>query len=92
MEKVKISNFLLGTFWTGWRRWAAWSICVSAFFLLGALRTATDADFTFASLATLPVLVQAGLFRDWRCRGRTLEALCASLGHNFSGFGRLQTA
>ena len=59
MEKVKISNFLLGTFWTGWRRWAAWSICVSAIFLLGALRTATDADFTFASLATLPVLVIA---------------------------------
>lgn len=59
MEKVKISNFLLGTFWTGWRRWAAWSICVSAIFLLGVLRTATDADFTFASLATLPVLVIA---------------------------------
>lgn len=59
MEKVKITNFLLGTFWTGWRRWAAWSICVSAIFLLGELRTVTDADFTFASLAILPVLVIA---------------------------------
>lgn len=59
MDKVKTTNFLLGTVWTGWRRWVAWSICVSAIFLIGALRTATDADFTFASLVMLPVLVIA---------------------------------
>lgn len=59
MEKIKISNFLLDTFWIGWHRWAAWLICISVIFLLGALRTATDADFTFASLAILPVLVIA---------------------------------
>lgn len=50
------SEFLLGTFWTGWRRWAAWTICIGAIFLLGALRTATDAEFAFASLVLLPVL------------------------------------
>lgn len=59
MEKARITKFLLGTFWTGWRRWAAWTICVSAIFLLGKLRTVTDADFTFASLVILPVLVIA---------------------------------
>lgn len=59
MEKARLSNFFLATFWIGWRRWAAWSICVSAIFLLGALRTATDADFTFTSLAILPVLAIA---------------------------------
>lgn len=42
MKKARISKFLLGTFWTGWRRWAAWSICSGAIFLLGALRSATE--------------------------------------------------
>ena len=59
MKKLKITKFLLGTFWTGWRCWAAWSVCVSAIILLGALRAATDADFAFASLAILPVMVIA---------------------------------
>ncbi len=59
MGKVTRSDFLLATFWTGWRRWAAWSLCVGAILLFGALRTATDAEFTFASLAVLPVLVIA---------------------------------
>lgn len=52
-------EFLFGSFWTGWCRWATWSACVGVIFLLGLLRTATDADFTFASLAMLPVLVIA---------------------------------
>ncbi|MDD5176366.1 MAG: GGDEF domain-containing protein [Sterolibacterium sp.] len=54
-----MNSFLLSTFWTGWRRWAAWLICIGAILLLGALQTATDADFTFASLAILPVLAIA---------------------------------
>jgi diguanylate cyclase (GGDEF)-like protein len=59
MEKIKIAHFLLATFWTGWRRWVAWAVCVAAIVLLGILRTATDADFTFASLVILPVLAIA---------------------------------
>lgn len=59
MEKASKSDFLLAAFWVGWRRWAAWSVCISAIALLGALRTATDTDFTFASMAVLPVLVIA---------------------------------
>ena len=54
-------DFLLGSFWTGWRRWAAWSLCVTAVCLLGVLRITTDADFTFTSLALLPVLAIAWL-------------------------------
>ena len=50
---------MLGAFWIGWRRWAAWIVCVSIIFLLGVLRTTTDAEFTFTSLAILPVLVIA---------------------------------
>ncbi|CAH1081065.1 GGDEF domain-containing protein [Candidatus Nitrotoga sp. 1052] len=57
MKKVRIPNFLLGTIWTGWRLWIVWSICVSVFLLIIAFRIATDAEFNFASLAVLPVLV-----------------------------------
>jgi diguanylate cyclase (GGDEF)-like protein len=59
MEKPNLATLLLTTPWSGWRRWAAWSACGSAIFLLGLLRTATDADFTFASLVVLPVLAIA---------------------------------
>lgn len=59
MKKIKIAHFLVSTFWTGWRCWAAWTVGIGTIFLLGALRTATDADFTFASLAILPVLAIA---------------------------------
>lgn len=51
--------FLLISFWAGWRRWAAWAVCITAVCLLGALRLATDADFTFTSLALLPILAIA---------------------------------
>lgn len=56
---MKRFEVLVATVWTGWRRGAAWVICIGAIALLGVLRTATDADFTFASLAILPVLVIA---------------------------------
>lgn len=59
MDGARISNLLIGALSTGWHRWATWFVCVSAICLLGALRTETDVDFTFASLAILPVLVIA---------------------------------
>lgn len=77
MKKARITYFLLGTFWTGWRRWAAWSICVSAIFLLGELRAVTDADFTFASLAILPVLVIAWI--DGKKNGLLVAFLAAAM-------------
>ena len=65
MTRFTKSYFPVRTYWTGWRRWAAWSICVSALFLLGVLRMETDAEFTFASLALLPVLVIAWIGGKW---------------------------
>ncbi len=59
MDKARISSFILGAYWLGWRRWLAWSIFGSVIFLLGAARSVTDADFAFASMALLPVLVIA---------------------------------
>ncbi len=59
MKKIEISHFLLATFWTGWRRWLAWACCIGVLFFFGALRTATGAEFAFASLALIPVLVIA---------------------------------
>ena len=56
MDIFRTSNFLFGDFWKGWRRWAAWSVCIGAVLFLGALRTATDAELAFASLTLFPVL------------------------------------
>lgn len=56
MEKRWASRVLLGAFWTGWRRRVAWLACIAIILLLGVLRTATDAEFTVASLELLPVL------------------------------------
>ncbi len=47
---------LVGVAWTGWRRGAAWAVCVGTVLALGAIRTGTDVELTFASLALLPVL------------------------------------
>lgn len=55
--KLKQSELLLGTYWTGWYRWFGWSICLGILPLLGTLRAATDAEFAFATIALLPVLV-----------------------------------
>jgi diguanylate cyclase (GGDEF)-like protein len=59
MNKSKVPVFMHENFWRGWHRWAAWVIGISVLFLLGVLRTTTDADFTFTSLAILPVLAIA---------------------------------
>lgn len=56
MENERSREILVGSFWIGWRRWFARAFCLSAIVSLGMLRTATDAEFTFASLALLPVL------------------------------------
>lgn len=57
---TKIINYLLhGDFWIGWRRWVIWVVCIGAILPLGVFRAATDAEFTLASLALLPVLVIA---------------------------------
>jgi hypothetical protein len=53
MEKYRTSAFLLATYWTGWRRWVAWFICICFVILIGALRTETDAELAFASLVLL---------------------------------------
>lgn len=72
-----MSEFLLASFWTGWRRLAAWVVCVASILLLGALRTATDADLTFASLAILPVLTISWI--DGRRSGVLMALLASSM-------------
>ncbi len=57
IKKARIPNFRLGILWTGWRLWVVWSICVVVFLLILAFRIATNAEFDFASLAVLSVLV-----------------------------------
>ena len=57
MKKVRIPNSLLGTFWVGWRLWVIWLACICLFLLIFKFRIATGAEFDFASLSVLPVLV-----------------------------------
>ena len=59
MKTAGISDFLLNTLWIGWRRWAIWSVCIGAIFVPAILQVTTDAEFAFASLELLPVLVIA---------------------------------
>jgi len=65
MERIGKSAFLLRDFWTGWRLWTAWFLCISAILLLGTIRIATDAEFSFAALLLLPVLVIAWIGGTW---------------------------
>lgn len=71
------SDFLSGSFWQGWHRWAAWLICVGLIVLLGLLRSATDTDFTFASLAILPVLAIAWI--DGKRNGLLVALLATAM-------------
>ena len=57
MEKIRIRNCLIGTFWTGWRLWIVWSACICICLLIVKFRIATGAEFDFASLSVIPVLV-----------------------------------
>ena len=59
MKKFGTADFLLPTFWSGWRRWAAWAVSLTAILVPATLQIATDAEFAFASLELLPVLVIA---------------------------------
>jgi len=59
MKRAGISDFLLNTLWIGWHRWATWSVCIGAISVPAILQVATEAEFAFASLELLPVLVIA---------------------------------
>lgn len=65
MASLRSSAYFIGTYWSGWRRWAAWSVCAGAILLLGAFRLQTDAQYAIASLALLPVLSIAWIGGKW---------------------------
>lgn len=69
------SDFLIAPFWVGWRRTLVYVLCVIVIILLGGLRTATDAELAFASLAMVPVLVMAWVGGKWA--GITMAFLAA---------------
>lgn len=56
-------NYLLATFWVGWRRWAAWAACIGTTLTIGVLRAKTDAELT--SFALIPVLVITWVGGKW---------------------------
>ena len=70
-----ITKWLLASWWQSWRRWGVWLICASSIALLGYIRIATDAEFTFASLVVLPILVIALL--GGMSHGLALAAIAA---------------
>lgn len=61
MTKSILYVFLRDDIWIGWRRWVIWAACIGATTLFIAFRISTDAEFTIASLLSLPVLVVAWL-------------------------------
>jgi len=73
MDRLLNSEFLYAHFWSGWRKWFAWSLCLGVILLLGGVRHATDAEFAFASLALLPVIVIAWIGGKWH--GLTMATL-----------------
>lgn len=79
MIQAKTSPIPVSAFWIGWRRWTAWLICIAAILLLGAVRISTDAEFTFASLALLPVIFIAwiGGKKDGLCLAFVAAAMWA---------------
>lgn len=52
-----LTNLLFANVWVGWGRWLMSLISLSIIILLGIIRVKTDAEFAFASLALLPVIV-----------------------------------
>lgn len=77
MKRLFRSDFLVPTFWSGWRRWVVLGICISFIYLLGEIRSATDAELTFASLALLPVLVIAWIGGRWP--GLSMAVIAAAM-------------
>lgn len=77
MSKSRWLSFLLTPYWHGWHRWVAWIICTCAIFSLGVLRVATDAEFSFATLALIPVLLIAWL--GGRTNGQLIAFLAAAM-------------
>ncbi|SFN42824.1 diguanylate cyclase (GGDEF) domain-containing protein [Formivibrio citricus] len=59
MKTSKLSRWLFVDVWNGWRLWLARSVCIGLILLLGTFRFATEAEFSLASLAMLPVIVLA---------------------------------
>jgi diguanylate cyclase (GGDEF)-like protein len=55
--KQKLSSFLLANLWVGSLRWFILITCIGFIILLGVLRAKTHAEFAFASLALLPVML-----------------------------------
>lgn len=74
---MKRLEFLFGSYWTGWRRGVAWTVCLVAIFLLGLLGIRTDSELTFSSLATLPVLVIAWI--DGKRNGLIVAFVAAAM-------------
>lgn len=55
----RFSHLLLANVWVGWQRWLLLLASIITIFLLGLVRLKTDAEFAFASLALLPVIMIA---------------------------------
>ena len=59
MEILPLSRFMFDTCWKDWQRGAACLASIGVIMLIGAFRISTHAEFAFASLVVLPVLVIA---------------------------------
>lgn len=59
MKASKLSGWFYADIWSGWRLWLARFVCVGLILLLGTFRHATEAEYSLASLAILPVIVLA---------------------------------
>lgn len=65
MEQLRPANFSDPVRWDGWQRALLILLCFASVILLGDVRTATDAELAFASLALIPVLAIAWVGGLW---------------------------
>lgn len=77
MGRSIIVDVLLGTYWRGWRRIIGWMLCLTWILLLGLVRITTDAEYSFASLALLPLLLISWL--EGRPQGLLVGILAATM-------------
>jgi diguanylate cyclase (GGDEF)-like protein len=76
LDRLNLNSFLDGgTAWAGWRRWSAWAVCIIVILILGFVRIATEAEFSFASLGLFPVLFIA--WTEGRRSGIVVSLLAA---------------